>query len=427
MTLASRIRVLAQHPRARFAAMMGTAQGLNGLSTLLVFRLLDPMAMGYWNAAQLVTLPLDALKMGILSGLAREYPYLLGRGERERAHRLVEAALAHSLLMCGLGLLVGGGLALLSPEGGVARAAAITTALVWSLGYYAQFVRSTMRSSTAFVRLGGIEVGISLMGVATLVLVEWLGFQGLLLRALLLAVVASGAFFAFRPARARPMVHWVAIREMFQFGRHTYITGYMLLVGQQAERIALLTFAGGVEAVGLYSPVLGIWSLLQVIPNLLHTFSYPQLIEAYGKDHDARHLLKGLLGQIRKTAFVMVFVSAFAGFAGWVLVAFLLPGYSAAGVPIIVACCAGPFLPMRMLATYYLALKSWPNYYIYTAFQAFLPYVFIIGLLMVMPPLMAAAAGVASAVAISSVLMLVLTLRHAAASSRALSSSPDAS
>ena len=427
MTLSHRIRGMAQHPRARFAAMMGAAQGLNGLSTLLVFRLLDPMAMGYWSAAQLVTLPLDALKMGILSGLAREYPYLLGRGERERARRLVEAALAHSLLMCGLGLLAVGGLALLSSEGGVARAAAITTALVWSLGYYAQFVRSTMRSSTAFTRLGGIEVGISLMGVVTLVLVEWLGFQGLLLRALLLAVVASGAFFAFRPVRARPVVHWVAICEMFRFGRHTYVTGYMLLVGQQAERIALLTFAGGIEAVGLYSPVLGIWSLLQVMPSVLHASSYPQFIAGYGKDHDASRLLKGLLGQIRKTAFVMVFISAFAGLAGWVIVAFLLPKYSAAGVPIIVACCAGPFLPMRMLATYYLALKSWPNYYLFTALQAVLPYVFITGLLMVMPPLIAAAAGVAIAVAISSVVMLVLTLRHAAASLRASSSGQHAS
>jgi len=418
---------MAQRPRARFAAMMGAAQGLNGLSTLLVFRWLDPIAMGYWSAAQLVTLPLDALKMGILSGLAREYPYLIGRGERDRAHRLLEAALAHSLLMCGLGLLAVGGLALLSPDSGSARAAAITTALVWALGYYAQFVRSTFRSSAAFTRLGGIELGIALMGVVTLVLVEWIGFQGLLLRALLLAAIASGTFFAFRPVRALPRIYWVAIREMFQFGRHTYITGYMLLVGQQAERMALLTFAGGVEAVGLYSPVLGIWSLLQVIPSVLHASSYPQFIEGYGKDHDASRLLKGLLGQIRKTAFVMVFVSAFAGLAGWVLVAFLLPKYSAAGVPIIVACCAGPFLPMRMLATYYLALKSWPNYYLFTALQAVLPYMFIAGLLMVMPPLIAAAAGVAIAVAISSVVMLVLTLRHAAASLRASISGPDAS
>lgn len=193
--------------------------------------------------------------------------------------------------------------------------------------------------------------------------------------------------------RALPRVYWVAIREMFQFGRHTYITGYMLLVGQQAERMALLTFAGGVEAVGLYSPVLGIWSLLQVIPSVLHASSYPQFIEVYGKDHDASRLLKGLLGQIRKTAFVMVFVSAFAGLAGWVLVVFLLPKYSAAGLPVIIACFAGPFLPMRMLATYYSALKSWPNYYLFTVLQAVLPYVFITGLLMVMPPLIAAAAA----------------------------------
>jgi O-antigen/teichoic acid export membrane protein len=401
--------------------MMGAAQVLNGLSALLVFYWLNPVTMGCWSAAQLVTLPLDALKMGILSGLARGYPYLIGRGERDRAHRLVEAALAHSLVMCGLGLLAVGGLALLSPDNGSARAAAITAALVWALSYYAQFVRSTFRSSAAFARLGGIEFGIALMGVVTLVLVEWLGFQGLLLRALLLAAIASGVCFAFRPVRARPRVYWVAIREMFQFGRHTYITGYILLVGQQAERMALLTLAGGVEAVGLYSPVLGIWSLLQVIPNVLHASSYPQFIESYGKDHDASRLLKGLLGQIRKTASVMVFVSALAGLVGWALVAFLLPKYSAAGLPVIVACFAGPFLPMRMLATYYAALKSWPNYYLFTVLQAVLPYLFIAGLLMVMPPLIAAAAGVACAVAISSVFMLIVTLRHAAAAARSSS------
>lgn len=393
--------------------MMSTAQGLNGLSALLVFRWLDPLAMGYWSAAQLVTLPLDALKLGILSGLAREYPYLLGRGEGKRAHRLAEAALAHSLLMCGLGLLAVGGLGLLSPDSGSARVAAITAALVWALGYYAQFVRATFRSSVAFTRLGGIELGIALMGVVTLVLVEWLGFQGLLLRAVLLATIASGAFFAFRPVRARPRIHWIAIQEMFHFGRHTYITSYMLLVGQQAERMALLAFAGGVEAVGLYSPVLGIWSLLQVIPNVLHASSYPQFIEAYGRDHDTRRLLKGLLGQIRKTALIMVFISAFASMTGWTIVVYLLPKYSAAGLPIIITCCAGPFLSVRMLATYYSALKSWPNYYIFTALQAVLPYLFISGLLMVMPPLVAAATGVAVAVAISSLSMLVLTLRHA--------------
>jgi O-antigen/teichoic acid export membrane protein len=418
MTFAHRIRAMTQHPRARFAAMMSTAQGLNGLSALLVFRWLDPLAMGYWSAAQLVTLPLDALKLGILSGLAREYPYLLGRGERERAHRLAEAALAHSLLMCGLGLLAVGGLALLSPDSGSARSASITAAIAWALVYYAQFVRSTFRSSAAFTRLGGIELGIALMGVVTLVLVQWLGFQGLLFRALLLATIASGVFFAFRPVRVRPRVHWIAIREMFQFGRHTYITGYMLLVGQQAERIALLTFAGGVEAVGLYTPVLGIWSLLQVIPNVLHASSYPQFIEAYGRDHDARRLLKGLLGQIRKTAIVMVFISAFAGVTGWTIVVYLLPKYSAAGLPIIIACCAGPFLSVRILATYYSALKRWPNYYIFTALQAVLPYLIISGLLMVMPPLVAAATGVAGAIAISSLSMLMLTLRFATAAAR---------
>jgi len=163
-----------------------------------------------------------------------------------------------------------------------------------------------------------------------------------------------------------------------------------------------------------------------MIPNVLHASSYPQFIESYGRDHDAPRLLKGLLGQIRKTVFVMVFVSALAGLVGWAIVAFLLPKYSAAGLPVIIACFAGPFLPMRMLATYYSALKSWPNYYLFTVLQAVLPYVFITGLLMVMPPLIAAAAGVASAVAISSVFMLTVTLRHAAAAARSSSAGRDA-
>ena len=423
MSFLHRIHGAAHHPRAQLLALMGGAQGLNGLSELLVFRWLDPISMGYWSAAQMAALPLEALKLGILSGLARHYPYLIGSGEPARAHRLVEAALAHSLFMCGLGLLAAGGFALVAPESGPARYAVITVALVWALGYYAQFVRSTLRSSASFVRLGCIELGLAVLGVFTLSFVFFLGFQGLLLRALLLAALASAIFFTFRSVRARPAADWGAIREMFQFGRHTYVTGYILLIGKQAERTMLLAFAGGIEAVGYYSPVLGVWSLLQVVPSLLHASSYPQFLENYGKDHDVRRLLKGLLGQIRKTAFAMLLMSTMVGVAGWSVVTFALPTYSAAALPICIVCLAGPFLPMRMLATYYLARKSWPKYYLFTALEAILPYVFIPGFLGVMSPLDAVATGVASATALSSVFLLIATIRHAAASPGSLSDS----
>ncbi len=404
----------ARSPRAVYAASMLFAQGLNGVSAMLLFRWVGPQLMGYWSSAQLLQLPLDALKMGVLSGLSREYPYLVGRGQDAKAQEVIQTGLAHALAMMVVGLAIAAAaVAIFGTSDRMLMAAMIVTALAWALGYYAQFVRSTFRSSSSFTRLGGIELGLASAGLVGLAAVWLYGFDGMLGRALLLGVLAALVFFVFRPVRARPRFHRWAFREMFRFGRHTYITGYMLLVGQQAERVLLLASDDGLLLVGLYAPVLASASLLQVVPGAIHGSSYPALVEAYGRDGDVRKLLRLLMRQVRRTALIMVLVSLGAAAAIALLIHFLLPSYQEATVPALIACAAGPFFSVRMLATYYAALRRWPEYYAYTVAQAALPYAFIALLMQWMPPLHAAATGYALGVAVSSCVMLVLTLRHA--------------
>ncbi|MFO0963592.1 MAG: oligosaccharide flippase family protein [Phycisphaerales bacterium] len=405
----------ARSPRAVYAASMLGAQGLNGVAAFLIFRWVEPLAMGFWSSAQLLQLPLDALKMGVLSGLSREYPYLVGRGEQERAQQVVETGLAHSLAMSLVGLVIGAAAVLLlgraQPMLGWALAA---TALAWAFVYFAQFVRCTFRTSSAFVRLGAIELGLAVGGVAALALVWAWGFDGLLARAVLLGAGAALVFLLLRPVRARPRFHRWAFAEMFRFGRHTYVTGYLLLVGQQAERALLLTCDDGTRLLGVYAPVLACVSVLQVIPGAIHGSSYPAFVEAYGRDHDLPKLRRHLLRQMRHTAVIMVGVSAAAAAGIGLLVHFALPKYEEALVPALIASAAGPFYAARMLATYWSALKRWPEYYLYTALQAGLPFVFIGLLLSWLPPLQAAAIGYVAAVAVSSCAMVLLVLRHGA-------------
>lgn len=413
-TIPSPPRLRWRGPRTIYAASLLAAQGLNGISALLIFRWIDPLVMGWWSSAQLLKVALDALRMGVLSGMSREYPYLVGRDRNREALEVVETGLAHSLIMIVVGLVLSAGVAAWFGSTDVMFGIALIVAgLSWALTYYTNYVRATFRSSSSFIRLGTMELGLAAFGVVTLLLVWQFSFDGLLVRTLLVAVVGVLVFFTYRPFQVRPHLRRWAVIETFRFGRHTYLTGYMLLLGQNAERILLLSATDGVRMVGLYSPALAAASILQVIPGAIHASSYPALLETFGRDQDAPKLLRMLLRQIRRTALAMIGISSATAAFLAILIHFGLPKYSEALLPAMIACASGPFLALRMLSTYYNALKCWPEYYTYIVAQSVLPYAFIVLLMVWMPPLLAAATGYFLSVAVSSILMLILTIMHA--------------
>ena len=410
--LAAGVLTRARGPRGAFVSLTVIAQGLNGIASIVVFKWVDPGLMGYWTSAQLIQVPLDSLKIGVLSGLNREYPHSLGKRELVRAQQFVEVGLAHSLVICAIGVVAALAVLFFGDAVGPAKWAFVATLFVWSARHYAAFVRATIRSSGGFLKLGWVDLVLAALAVATLAAVTLFGYEGFLIRAVFVGAVGAIALFVIRPVAAAPRMHWRALWELIRFGKHTFIGGYLVLIGQQAERVLLLSLVGGVELLGLYTPVLAVWSLLQLVPGALQTSIYPKLLEDHAHHQDKRLLFEQITGQIRKTALLMLVVSLCAALLCGALVPVLLPKYKAAIWPIVIVCCAGPFLPLRMLLTYYAARLCWSGYYCVSALQAVLAYVFILELLRLLPPLMAAAAGATAATCLSSLALWTLASRH---------------
>lgn len=378
-----------------------------------MLRFVEPIAMGWWNASQLLRVPFDLLRGGILSGMNREYPFLVGAGRADEARRVLETGLAFTLLsMLASQIVLGVVLLFLGRETPMLFWGVASTGVVWALGAYSQYVRSTLRTSRHFATAGRIALLVALVDTALVALVWRYGFAGLVWRAVLSALAAVVVCFRFQHGGVRPQLSREVLAQLFRFGRHSYVAGFVLLLGAQAERVMLLRERNGVELLGLFAPALAAASLLQVVQGSLQGFHYPRLMEEHGRHRDQRRLRAATLGVVRRVFLVLIPVSAAAAAGLVMLVEVVFPRY-AVGLPAaLIVCAAGPFSAFRCGSIYFAALHRWPEYYAYVGLQCALPFALIWAAWAVLPPLQAAALGGSAALAIAGAALVLLIVIH---------------
>lgn len=396
-----------------FAACSAVASLLNAASGLVILRFVEPVAMGWWNASQMLRVPFDVLRGGILSGMNREYPFLVGAGQADEARRVLETGLAYTLLsMVASQLVLAVVLLVVGRETPMLFWGLAGTGVVWGLGAYSQYVRSTLRTSRQFATAGWLMLLVAVVDTALVALVWRFGFAGLVWRAVVSGLVAAAVSLRFQRAGVRPRLSGAVLTRLFRFGRHSYVTGFLLLVGAQAERLMLLGEQGGVELLGLFAPALAASSLLQSVQGSLQGFHYPRLMEAHGRQADQARLRSATLGVVRRVFLVMVPVSAATAVGLALLVDLVFPRYLAGLPAALVVCAAGPCWAFRCGSIYFAALHRWPEYYAYTLIQCALPFALIWSARTVLLPLPAAALGGSAALAVAGAALVLLIVQH---------------
>lgn len=398
----------------RYAAYQVATHFLTGVSGVLAVRWLDPVQMGWWNTSQMVRVPLDATRIGVLSGMNREYPYLVGSNQPEKAQEVLELGLAHTLgTLVAVQFALAVALYAFTPAEPMLLLGLLAASSVWSLGFYAQFVRGMLRTPRFFNLTGQIEVAVAAIDAVAVLFVLWYGYHGLLARAVGTALLSTILLRAIQPVRVRPRWHWDAFRSVLRFGGRTYVANFAVLLGQQAERVILLGAVDGIRLVGLYTPALICASILQVVPGALHSYFYPQALEAYGRNRDRRALADLLLVQIKRAMVLMTLVSLLGAGGVALLIEWFVPNYAEGRTAALIVCLAGPIYPLRMWLSYHHALHRWTEYYIYTGLQAILPFVAMWLLARWLPVMTGVALGYVVAVAVAGLLLGWQTLRHA--------------
>jgi hypothetical protein len=397
-----------------YALLQVASHLLGGISGLLAVRWLDPIEMGWWNTSQLIKVPLDATRLGVLSGLNREYPHLMGADQPEAAQRVLEVGLAHTLgTLALIQVILVVWLLSCPPLDTMLLLGIVAASSVWSLGYYGQFVRSMLRTPVLFGISGKIELAVAVIDAVAVVLVYKYGYSGLLARAVCTSMLTLVLLCIVQPVRVRPRWHSGVLYTMLRFGGRTYIANILVQLGQQADRLFFLASADGIKQLGLYTPSLICASYLQVVPGAIHSYFYPQAVESYGRNKNHRELAEALLQRIKQACLLMAIVSVGSAICIVLMIQWFLPGYSEGRTAALLVCLAGPFYPLRMWLSYHHALQRWVEYYVYTGLQIILPFAAMWILTRWLPLDIGVALGYVVSIALAGLVLTWQTLQHA--------------
>lgn len=129
------------------------------IAGFVVAKFVTPKDFGLWNTLSLGLNYSLLLQAGLINGLNRELPYLFGKGEEEKAHKMAGTVLTFNLFASIFVILGGISTFLIFQPFGLKISGGISgiTILV-PITFYQNYLFSTFRSKDSFLRLSWIQL-----------------------------------------------------------------------------------------------------------------------------------------------------------------------------------------------------------------------------------------------------------------------------
>lgn len=335
----------------------------NMVGGILTLRWIPPETMGAWQAMLLLQVYCDALKLGVLNGMNREFPYRMGQGDQEAAMLSLGTTLAWIRIGTGLGLAAHCGLAVINwDKGTIWQLAVVAGAAQWALSYHSTYVQATLRGGDDFSRLAIIQYINAAVGLLLIPLVAIWGFGGFCARTVIQAGILSamlGKVMRYRPTARLDMPEF---KRLLATGVPLFVASYIFQLSMNAERSALVDM-GQERLLGLFAPVSAILSAVLVLPNAASLYVYPSLSRGYGRDGDKQDLWRKAWQSTKITVILAILASAFCWFAAEPLTLQIFPQYIESVPAMKIAALSGVFMAFRTLTTVLPAISAWYWHY----------------------------------------------------------------
>lgn len=341
----------------------------------VTFRFIAPDHLGIWGTFSTFTVYATFLRLGIPNGMNRELPYYYGKGDDEMAMKCASTTLFHALFVTLVSFVVAISFFFLfdfSKYNELStdyRNTAIIFWIVVLLEPYTTYLSGTYRTSANFDKLSRLQVTKSLFGALTILLLVIWGFEGYLLRQLMLSMYDTIYLHVFRPIRKiKISFDWEVFKKLFTVGFQLFITSYLVSFIDTLPRLYIINNGTSLD-VGLFSPVIVLSGVIFLVPNTISQYLYPTFSYAYGKGYDRLYFWNKmkivLLGSVLIGA-VAVLVAYFS--IDYVLQIF--PKYLDSGACIKVACWGFAFIGYKVAGMLCSIFKEWKWLYISSASYA---------------------------------------------------------
>lgn len=337
----------------------------------VTFRYIAPDHLGIWGTFSTFTVYATFLRLGIPNGMNRELPYYYGKGDNVTAMKCASTTLSYSLFntivlfivaVCFFSFFE------FSKYGELYSDYFHTAIVFWIVVLiepYTTYLSGTYRTSDNFDKLSKLQIWKSILASITILLLVIWGFEGYLMRQLLISVFDPIYLHVYRPIKKIVVQFDFSIfKKLFVVGFQLFITSYATTFIDTLPRLFVIQNGSPLD-VGLFSPVIILVSTVLLVPNVISQYLYPTFSYALGKGYDRIYFWNKL-----KPILLISLVIGFVAVGGAVLLVdsaiSFFPKYIDSALYIKVSCIGFVFLGYKVCTMLCSIFKEWKWLYINT-------------------------------------------------------------
>ena len=319
-----------------FAASVTTLQGARFLYSLAVASVVSLADFALWALLAALITYAPALMLGVVNGMAREVPILLGASRDQEATSDEVATwwsgLAAISIIAVVGV-IGVAAQVVEPAPAGAVVFALAAAVLFQIQ---QFVfRSRLAFGSASLQQGTMGVGLLVMSVALITADGATFVVAALGHGVAQGVAVVAGFLQDRPAAGR--FSPATFRRLVGIGLPIMLVGVLFSVFITADRWVATTVLGPAGAAP-YALASVIGSALLVLPSVISQHTYPRMAVMLGQSNDPGRAYEMASRQNRFALLATIPVAVIVAVGAAALIPPLFSAYSAAVAPTIVLC-----------------------------------------------------------------------------------------
>lgn len=271
-----------------FASGNLLVSALSALGGIIQARWISPEVMGEFRKYGILTGYFTVFLVVTNDGLARQYSYLIGKGERDESERVAGAAKSWYLFSSWLATAIFSFLIIragLRKEWVAVLGWATQVVLSWSV-LYGAYLGILYRNAHDFKKLTVNAVVGSALSFILLVAVKFFGFWGLCVRQSVGTGVGLWLTIRNAPLKVKPVVDIARLKHLARIGIPMSLAGYLSTSLWSSTEAFVILKQCGEKALGLVAVALFIVGAAQTLTNSIHQVYVPRITQHFGKNDD---------------------------------------------------------------------------------------------------------------------------------------------
>lgn len=283
----------------------------NIIAGLIIVKFISPKDLGLWNSFQILITYSVFFQAGIINGLSRELPFYLGKNKNDEAHKLAGTSLFCTKISIILISLIGMIFIAFYLIPDIKSSITAFTILLLSIStFYNNYLIVTFRSKNSFIKLSHINFIGFFLSLATIPILYFYGYFGLLFRSLLISYVLVFFMHLYRPLVIKETFQKKSFSKLFKTGTPIFLLDYLKNSASTFDKVCLLYFTD-LEHIGFYAIAGIVFRTFTVIPKSISQYFYPRMTFKYGETNDPILIWRMSLHQVLINLCILIPIGIF--------------------------------------------------------------------------------------------------------------------